>query len=203
MLRTNLSTRPFYNIRAVQMVLGVLGLLVLVMTLFNVIQLIRLAGSERALGARAAEAEAQAAGLRQEASRIRGQINTRELAEVTAAAEEAQAIIDLRVFSWSDLFSQLEATLPENVRLTSFQPRVDRDGRFTVGIRVQARRVQDLEAFLEALEKTGRFFDMLSAEEQVNEVGLINALVEGVYTPPAREAADAATASQSKGAAGE
>ena len=33
MLRTNLSTRPFYNIRAVQVALGALALLVAVMTL--------------------------------------------------------------------------------------------------------------------------------------------------------------------------
>ena len=33
MLRTNLSTRPFYNIRAVQVALGALALLVVVMTI--------------------------------------------------------------------------------------------------------------------------------------------------------------------------
>jgi hypothetical protein len=194
MLRTNLSTRPFYNLRAVQAVLGVVGLLVLVLTLYNVVQLIRLSGSERALGARATEAEAEAARLRQEAASIRGRINARELADVTAAAQEAQGIIELRVFSWSDLFAQLEATLPEGVRLTNFQPRVDRDGRFRVALRVQARRVQDLDVFLGALEKTERFSDMLSAEEQVNEEGLINALVEGIYTPAPPPAAQNASA---------
>jgi Tfp pilus assembly protein PilN len=155
------------------------------MTAANAIQLVRLRSSERALGARATQAEADAARLRQEASRIRGQINTRELAEVAAAAEDAQAIIDKRAFSWSNLLARFEATLPEGVRLTSFQPRVDQDGRFQVNVRVQARGVQDLEAFLDALEKTGTFSNMLSAEEQVDTDGLINALVEGIYTPPA------------------
>ena len=54
MLRTNLSTRPFYNIRAVQVALGALALLVIVLTLLNLVQLIRLTSSGRALGARAA-----------------------------------------------------------------------------------------------------------------------------------------------------
>jgi len=193
MLRTNLSTRPFYNIRAVQVALGALALLVAVMTIVNLVQVVRLTTSERALGARANQAEADAQRLRGEAQRIRSQINARELNEVAAAAQEANAIIDLRAFSWSDLFSQIEATLPENVRLTSFQPQEDREGRLVVNLRVQARRVQDLESFIDALEKTGRFHQVLAAEEQTNPEGLINALIEGVYIVPAEQPAPQAS----------
>ena len=205
MLRTNLSTHPFYNIRAVQVALGALGVLVILMTLVNLFQLVRLTSSERALGAKATQAEADAARLREEAQRIRSQINAKELTDVAAAAQEANAIIDMRTFSWSDLFAQLEATLPESVRLTSFQTREDSEGRFQVGIRVQARRVQDLEAFMEALEKTGMFNDVLAADEQTDPDGLIDAMVEGVYMPPPKviAPANAATESKAGGVAGE
>jgi len=57
MLRTNLSTRPFYNIRAVQAALGALVALVILFTLFNVISLLQLATSQRSLGARAVQAQ--------------------------------------------------------------------------------------------------------------------------------------------------
>lgn len=205
MLRTNLSTRPFYNIRAVQVALGALALLVVVLTLLNLVQLIRLTSSGRALGARAEQAEADAQRLREEARRIRSQIDARELNEVAAAAEEANSIIDLRAFSWSDLFSQLETTEPENVRLTSFQTQEDRSGKLIVNLRVQARRVQDLESFIDALEKTGRFHEVLAAEEQTTPEGLINALVESVYSPPLAEttAAPQTPAPRPTGAAGE
>jgi hypothetical protein len=43
MLRTNLSTRPFYNIRAVQAALGALVAFVILFTMFNVISLLQLA----------------------------------------------------------------------------------------------------------------------------------------------------------------
>jgi hypothetical protein len=89
------------------------------------------------------------------------------------------------------------------VRLTGFQPREDRDGRFVVSVRVQARGVRDLEAFLEALEKTGAFHEVLATEEQASPEGLIDALVEGVYDQPARGAAATAGIPQPKGAAGE
>jgi len=205
MLRTNLSTRPFYNIRAVQLTLGLLVLLVAAMTLFNLVQLARLTSSERALGARAQQAESEARRLREEAGRIRSQIDTKELNEVAAAAQEANAIIDLRAFSWSDLFSHLEATEPDDVRLTSFQTKEDRDGKLVVNLRVQARRVQDLESFIDAMEKTGSFQRVLAAEEQTNPDGLINALVEGVYLPPPRGSSSEASAPAPRagGSAGE
>ena len=119
--------------------------------------------------------------------------------------ETCNAIIDLRSFSWSDLFAQLEATLPANVRLTSFRPQEDRDGRLVTTLGVQARRVQDLESFLDALEKTGRFHNVLAAQEETDQEGLINAVVEGIYVIPAEEPAPEATASASQtgGAAGE
>jgi hypothetical protein len=207
MLRTNLSTRPFYNIRAVQVTLGALALLVALMTIVNLVQLVRLTASERALGARAQDAETEAQRLRDEARRIRSQIDAKELNEVAAAAQEANAIIDLRAFSWSGLFAQLEATLPENVRLTGFQPSEDRSGRLVVSLRVEARRVPDLESFIDALEETGRFHQVLAAEEQTTPEGSINAVVEAVYVPESPEPAPtpdaAAAAPQTGGAAGE
>ncbi len=205
MLRTNLSTRPFYNIRAVNAALGLLALIVAVMTLLNLVQFVRLSTSERTLGARAQQAEEQAARLREDARRIRSQIDAKELNQVAAAAQEANAIIDLRTFSWSTLFSEIETTLPENVRLTNFHPVEDQQGRFIVNLRVQARRVSDLESFIDALEKTGRFHEVLAAEEQTNQDGLINALVEGVYEPTADASTPEATAAvpPAAGAAGE
>jgi hypothetical protein len=205
MLRTNLSTRPFYNIRAVHVALGALALLVVAMTLFNLVEMIRLTASERALGARAEQAESDAERLREEARRIRSQIDAKELNEVAAAAQEANAIIDLRAFSWSDLFAQIESTEPDNVRLTSFQLQDDQGGQLKVNLRVQARRVQDLELFLDALERTGRFHQVLAAEEQADQEGLINALVEAVYVPAAAPPAAAAAASLGRagGSAGE
>jgi Tfp pilus assembly protein PilN len=187
MLRTNLSTRPFYNVRAVQAIILALGGIVFLITLFNVIQIISLTASQRTLGAHASESAAEAARLRQEAARLRGQINPKELEVVASAAREANAVIDQRVFSWTELFTQLEATLPDDVRVTAVQPRTD-GGRFIVQIGVEARQEEDLDAFIEALEKTGTFRDVLPTQ-QAEDDGLIQAIVEGVYVPQAPEAA--------------
>ena len=181
MLRTNLATRPFYNVRAVQFTLGVFAALVLAITLFNLVQIVRLSTSQRSLGSHAADAEAEAARLRSEAVRIRSQINPQELQVVANAAREANGIIDQRAFSWTSLFGQFESTLPPDVRITSVRPRLERSGLFVVAIAVQARRAEDIDGFVEALESKGSFRNVLAVQEQTNDEGLIEAVIEGTY----------------------
>ena len=189
MLRTNLSTRPFYNVRAVHAALGAATALVLIFTLFNVVQIVRLALSQQTLGASASDAEQEAARLRSEAARIRAQINPEELAVVADAAREANRIIDQRAFSWTELFAQFEATLPPDVRITAVQPRLEKESNFVVAVGVEARRAEDLDAFVEALETGGTFHNVLAVQEQTGDEGLIEAIVQGTYVPPPREPA--------------
>ena len=94
MLRTNLSTRPFYNMRAVQVTLGAFGVLVLAITLFNAFELIRQGTRQRSLGAREVEAQAEAARLRNDAVRIRSQINPKELEMVAASGMSVRPFVD-------------------------------------------------------------------------------------------------------------
>lgn len=191
MLRTNLSTRPFYNLHALRVALVVAGAVVLGLTLFNVVQIVRLSASQRTLGASAAAAENEALRLRSEAEKIRGQINAQELRVVANAAREANEIIDQRTFSWTQLFTLFENTLPADVRITAVQPRLEQDGTFVVGMTVEARRTADLDAFMEALEEQAGFHDVLAIQDQVLESGVLEAVVEGVYVPMSREPAPA------------
>jgi hypothetical protein len=189
MLRTNLSTRPFYNVRAVHAALAAGGALVVALTLFNMVQIVRLGVTQRTVGASAAEAVDEATRLRADAARIRAQINPQELETIAGAAREANRIIDQRAFSWTELFAQFEATLPPDVRITAVQPRLERENNFIIGIGVQARRAEDLDAFVEALENAGTFHNVLAVKEQTGEGGLIDAIVEGAYVAPARDVA--------------
>ena len=188
MLRTNLSTRPFYNVRAVHAALGAVAAVVLLFTLFNAVQIVRLALSQQTLGASAADAEQEAARLRSEAAKIRAQINPQELKVVANEAREANRIIDQRAFSWTELFAQFEATLPPDVRITAVQPRIE-ENNFVIGVGVEARRAEDLDAFVEALETGGSFHNVLAVQEQTGEGGLIEAIVEANYVPRPREEA--------------
>lgn len=181
MVRTNLSSRPFYTEHVLRLTIAVMAGLVAVATTVNVVQSVRLTGQQRTLGAHAAQSEAEAGRLRTEAVAARRQINPKELEAVAAAAREANAIIDQRAFSWTTLFGHFEQALPSDVRIVAVQPRQDSDGRVVVSVSVQARRVEDLDAFVEALEGGGGFRRVLTLEEQTNTDGLLEAIVEGEY----------------------
>jgi len=65
MIRTNLSTRPFYNERAVMLVLAIAAVLVLVFTVFNASRLVALSRRQGTIGAAADQSEGSARDLRQ------------------------------------------------------------------------------------------------------------------------------------------
>src|ERR687891_422834 len=112
MLRTNLSTRPFYNESAVQLVFGLIAVLIVALSVYNVSRIVMLTGRQRALSSDAARDEARARQLTEQATASRRTLNPTELAAVAEAAQEANTIIEQRTFSWTELFNHIEATLP-------------------------------------------------------------------------------------------
>lgn len=187
MLRTNLSTRPFYNERLVLVVLLASAVVIGAFTLFNVTQLVSLSGRYATLTAAVEQAQHRASELRLQAGRVRASIDPVRLDAVSQAAQEANLLIDRRTFSWTGLFNQFEATLPAGVRIAAVKPLIDADGRFIVSMTIVARRVDDVNAFIEALEKTAAFSAVLSREERTNEEGLLEATLQGTYLPGSTE----------------
>jgi len=190
--RLNLSTRPFYNERAVHAALGVVGAAVLAITAFNLWEVYVLSGRQAEFQGRIAMAESKTRDDREKAAKIRASVNPRDLEQTVAAAREANALIDRRVFSWTELFNHLEVTLPPQVRISSIRPRVEKDGSITLGITVLARTVDGVNTFIENLEKDGLCSGVLSRDEFLNQDGLIQASLEGRYAPAKVTAAAAA-----------
>jgi len=188
MLRTNLSTRPFYNQRAVRTLLGALAALAIGLTAFNAYDILRLQGQSRDSRQQIAQNDAQAREMRDKAQVIRRSIDKEKLAAVQTAAHEANSLIDRRTFSWTALLNLFQATLPPDVRIAGVTPQIDTDGRRLVHISVFSKRIEDLEEFMAALEKTGAFSGVLPRAEQVDESGTLHSELQAYYTvvvPPA------------------
>jgi hypothetical protein len=198
MLHSNLSTRPFYNERAVRAVITAIALVALGLTVFNAGRTWWLRTESGDLRQRSEQNEVQARDLRQKAQAIRQSLNRQELAVIQSAAREANQLIDRRAFSWTDLFNRFETTLPPDVRLVAVQPQIDTDGRMLVAMTVVSRKIEDLDAFIEALEKTGAFRDVLTRQEEAEDDGTRRSVLQGYYgAPPATEpAASTATVRQ-------
>ncbi len=124
-IRTNLSTRPFYNERAVQLVLLGAGLVVLAATLFNVTRILQLSRQDTQLATQAASDEARARDLIASAAKRRATVDPRALELASVEARQANDLIDRRTFSWTELFNRFETTEPDEVRITAVRPRLD------------------------------------------------------------------------------
>jgi Tfp pilus assembly protein PilN len=193
MLRTNLSTRPFYNERAVHVVLGLAAVIILALTAITVFEMVKLSRQNTQLSSRISRDRSEAERLTREAQRIRRGINQDELQVVVAAAREANTLIDQRTFSWTEFFNHIEDTLPPDVMLTGVQPAASEEG-MRVSMTVLARRPVDVDEFMEKLEASGAFDQVLNRVEEEAD-GLTRMVVEALYAPvidapeePAQEA---------------
>ena len=155
MIRTNLSTRPFYNEAAVRVGLLVVAALVVAATIFNVSRVLHYSRNDTDAALQASHDEAAAADLRAVAARERASVDAKQIATASTEAREANDLIDRRTFSWTELFNRFEATIPANVRITSVRPRLDeKDHRIELAVTVLSQSVDDVNQFIENLEAT-------------------------------------------------
>jgi len=182
-IRTNLSTKPFYNERSVHILLLVVAVIVVAATSFNVSRVLRYSRSDTELATQSARDEARAADLRKQAAQLRASVDLKQVDFASADAKQANDLIDRRTFSWTDLFNRFEATLPDEVRIVSVKPRPDRNKGIVLLIAVVARGVDDVNQFIANLEATGAFVKLRPDEERINEHGEFESMFETTYVP--------------------
>jgi Tfp pilus assembly protein PilN len=185
MIRTNLSTRPFYNDSAVRLWLGVGLLLVIAATLFNVTRIMRYSGTNTELAAQASRDEARVAELRAAAAGIRATVDPKQIEAASTDARQANDLIDRRTFSWTELFNRFETTLPADVRITSVRPSLDEARQTVLQITVVARSVEDVNQFMENLDATGSFARLTPTQERINPDEQVESVLEAIYLPQA------------------
>ncbi len=187
MIHSNLATRPFYNERAVQLMLLGVAALAIAASAFNATRLIQLSRRDTNLALQSARDEAVAADLRAQAARLRAAVDPRALDAAAAEARQANALIDRRTFSWTELLNRIEATLPDDVRITALRPKLDQKRGMVVAITAVAENasVDSVNRFIDRLEETGAFRELQKLTEVVTEQNQLEAALEGIYTPPA------------------
>jgi Tfp pilus assembly protein PilN len=197
-INTNLSTRPFYNTRAVSFWLLALVCTVVVTTVFNGWRILHYSQSDSALATQATADSSKAAAMRQAAAKLRASVDARQVALVSVEAKKANDLIDRRTFSWTDLLNQFEQTLPADVRITTVRPRVKEDRTVLLAVTAVGRSVDDVNQFVENLEDTKSFAHLLVRDERTNEAGQLEVTIEANYEPQSVEAAEPAVAEVSR-----
>ena len=187
MVRINLATRPFYNERAVHLLLGIVVFAAGAILAAGLLLLADLRAVRTALDADAAGDEAAARTAASEVRDLLRQVAAGEPDAVAGAAAEANALIDRRLFSWTALFNHVEQTLPAGVMLVSIRPEVDGGGA-SVALEVIGLSVTAIDAFIEALEATGAFARVLPQGEEATGEGTYRTRLLALYVPLPRGA---------------
>ena len=182
MLRANLSTRPFYNERAVHAVAAAIGVIVVAVAAWQGVRVVRLSRYHTELKTAIQKHHAETDMRERDAAQIRSGLDQKQLAIVAAQAKEANQLIEQRTFSWTELFNLLEATLPDDVMLVSVRPEF-KDNVTQVNLDLQGKTTEDIQAFWDRLAKTGAFRDVTWSAVNETETGLDKMQMRAVYTP--------------------
>jgi hypothetical protein len=181
-IRTNLSTRPFYNERAVHAVAALIAIVVLAVAGWQIVRIVGLSRYKTELNGAIKKHKAETEIRERDAEAIRRGIDQKELAIVAAHAKEANELIEQRTFSWTQLFNLIEATLPNDVMLVAVRPDF-KDSDTQINMDVQGKSTDDIQDFWDRLVKTGAFHNVLWSSAQFTEDGLNKMQMRAAYTP--------------------
>ena len=181
MLKTNLSTRPFYNERAVHAIAAVIALIVVAVAAWQAVRIVKLSRYKTELNTAIQKHRSESEIRERDAAKIRAGLDQKQLALVAAQAKEANELIEQRTFSWTELFNVLEATLPDDVMLVAVRPEF-KDNVTQINLDLQGKSSEDIQAFWDRLEKTGAFHDVSWTAVTEAENGLDKMQMRAVYT---------------------
>ena len=184
MLRGNLSSRPFYNERLASLTLALIAAVALALTAFNGYTLYHLSAQRSALKGEIATDAASAAEVNRAAAALQRNVDRQTLVRLADSTQEANSLIDSRTFSWTEFFGYIEKTMPMDLRLIAVAPRIEK-GEIRVTMSIVAKRSDEIETFVDALQRTGAFYDVYpKVTERNDEDGSLRSDVISFYLPP-------------------
>jgi len=162
-ISVNLAARPLRNRRFFFTLVGSIAVLFLIVAAISVSVLVSSRAREKALSASLAQVNRVSAAARQDRDTWIGQI--REWAKTYRSTVDALNLIlvDKR-FSWVDFMSQLEESMPARCVVTQVTPLVARSGSLDVRFKMTCPALEDLLAFIQALN--GRGFKNISVRQE-------------------------------------
>lgn len=184
MLTTNLATRPFYNERAIHVGLAVIGLAAIVVLVFGAVRLVELSRATDLLTREAEVAERDASAITGRSTALERDLGEEHVESLASAAAEVNRLIAQRSFSWTAFFNLIDETLPPGVMLTAVRPDTA-DGALALELGMVGRNLAEIDQFIERLEATGAFMDVLVRQAELAEAGTYRAQVRGRVAPAA------------------
>ena len=188
-LPVNLATHPYEHRQWVRRVTLVSGAVVVVITLLQIAWVWSLTATVQT-------AEPDRTGIEllrqwdEEVNDLAGAADPERARRLSIAIGLSNAIIDQRVFPWGRLFTLLEESMPDDVRLELVQPVTTLDG-VRVALTAASESGDSLLVFLAALEQRPEFITVYPGRQQLGLDGdlrlSIEALARGAEDAPGNQ----------------
>ena len=200
----NLASQPFRN-RTLPWTLAA------IIALVSAAAMVFALGEYRKTRERAAAVEQDVRGLRTERDTLRTQaetVNNLLTEDQRRTLEAAHLIAGRKNFSWSRLLADLEATLPQSVKVSRITVRdIDATGgrtRAELELAVVGKSAADVNRLIADLARPGLFSaDLLTMTPETRGGGGVEATLRVRYSPRAGRPATAPPADNSAGRAGD
>jgi len=153
-LNLNLATRPRRNRRLYLVLSRGLAALLIVFAGLAVFAVLKFGGESARLRASMAETRKVEEEAKREEKRLTADIRAEEkLSRVRI--DLVNSIILKKTFSWTKLFSELEAALPGPSFIVAFTPGITAEGAVALRLRVTSRNLDDVRELIDNLNARG------------------------------------------------
>ena len=153
----NLASQPLENLRPVRTAVAVAALTALVLGAVILNREWRSRSEFRALIEQQASLELSLKNLDTEQRELESSLSTTQAEQIRARSGFLNSLILRKSLSWTQLFMDLEKTLPPRARITAIHPKLSATEDVDLELTVSAASMEPLVAFLKNLESSTEF----------------------------------------------
>ena len=162
----NLSTRPFPAYRLLNMALFLVFAVLLVISVWQAYGFVRFSGMARDIHDSERNVRAEAESLGGHVAALASKLDRPEASAKLSEIGFLNGLIARKDLSWTRLFADLEDMVPDSVHLVSLRPDIGENGSVTLHLDVIGRSIADVSRFIEALERSPEFENVVVSIEQ-------------------------------------
>lgn len=167
-IHLNLAAEPYRDVRPVWATIAALGAVTLFLLVYNVATGYRYFVETKETRARIGALDVETGTEQKRAADMASVLKTVDLKSLNSQTRFINNQILARSFSWSNLLDQLETVIPNDVRLTSLSPSVQKDGTIQLSLVCSAKTPDGMIRLLNRLFGDPHFSRAFPSAEQTD-----------------------------------
>ena len=153
----NLASQPLENLRPVRTAVIVAALAAMVLGTVILNRELRSRNEFRSLIQQQANLELRLSQLESEQKELESALSTKEVQQIRERSAFMNSLILRKSLSWTQLFMDLEKTLPARARITAIHPQLNEAEDVDLDLTISAASMEPLVEFLKNLESSSEF----------------------------------------------